>query len=107
MARGLLFASAMSYVITSSCVGRCNAACASVCPVDAIHGEVSPDDLRDLEPDERERRGLRLFIDRDACIDCSLCTGECPEEAIFHEDDLPAAARGEVAAADAFFAGQR
>lgn len=94
----------MPYVITSSCVGRCNAACAAVCPVDAIHGEVAPDDLRALSPEEREGRALRLFIDREACIDCSLCAGECPEEAIFHEDDLPAGARSEVQLNDAFFA---
>ncbi|MDZ7897758.1 MAG: ferredoxin family protein [Arcicella sp.] len=31
-----------------------------------------------------------LVIDPDECIDCTLCVAECPAEAIFAEDDLPA-----------------
>jgi ferredoxin len=31
-----------------------------------------------------------LVIDPDECIDCALCIPECPAEAIFAEDDLPA-----------------
>jgi len=29
-------------------------------------------------------------IDPDECIDCTLCVAECPVEAIFAEDDVPA-----------------
>jgi ferredoxin len=29
-------------------------------------------------------------IDPDECIDCTLCVPECPVEAIFAEDDVPA-----------------
>ena len=32
-----------------------------------------------------------LVIDPDECIDCTLCVAECPVEAIFAEDDVPAA----------------
>tara|TARA_R110000868_G_scaffold192822_1_gene437410 strand:- start:86 stop:352 length:267 start_codon:yes stop_codon:yes gene_type:complete len=31
-----------------------------------------------------------LVIDPDACVDCDLCPAECPVEAIFEEDELPA-----------------
>jgi len=31
-----------------------------------------------------------LVIDPEECIDCTLCEPECPAEAIFPEDDVPA-----------------
>jgi ferredoxin len=31
-----------------------------------------------------------LVIHPDECIDCALCEPECPVEAIFSEDELPA-----------------
>jgi ferredoxin len=31
-----------------------------------------------------------LVIHPDECIDCALCVPECPVDAIFAEDDLPA-----------------
>ena len=31
-----------------------------------------------------------LYIDPEVCIDCEACVAECPVEAIFHEDDVPA-----------------
>jgi ferredoxin len=31
-----------------------------------------------------------LYIDPTECIDCQACVPECPVEAIFHEDDVPA-----------------
>jgi ferredoxin len=34
-----------------------------------------------------------LVIDPDECIDCTLCVAECPVEAIFAEDDVPAEQR--------------
>ena len=30
-----------------------------------------------------------LYIQPDECIDCSACVPACPEEAIYHEEDLP------------------
>jgi ferredoxin len=32
-------------------------------------------------------------IDPEECIDCNLCVAECPAEAIFPEDDVPASQR--------------
>lgn len=31
-----------------------------------------------------------LIIDPDECIDCALCEPECPINAIYAEDDVPA-----------------
>ena len=31
-----------------------------------------------------------LVIDPDECIDCTLCVPECPVNAIYAEDDVPA-----------------
>jgi ferredoxin len=31
-----------------------------------------------------------LVIDPDECIDCTLCEPECPVEAIYSEDEIPA-----------------
>lgn len=31
-----------------------------------------------------------LYIDPDECVDCDACRSECPVEAIFHEDEVPA-----------------
>ncbi|MCL2872837.1 MAG: ferredoxin family protein [Betaproteobacteria bacterium] len=63
----------MTYVVTENCI-RCKYTdCVDVCPVDAF----------------REGPNF-LVIDPDECIDCTLCVSECPVEAIFAEDDLPA-----------------
>jgi ferredoxin len=31
-----------------------------------------------------------LYIDPDACIDCEACVPECPVEAIFRDNSVPA-----------------
>ena len=63
----------MTYVVTESCI-RCKYTdCVDVCPVDCF----------------REGPNF-LVIDPDECIDCTLCVAECPAEAIFAEDDVPA-----------------
>jgi len=38
-----------------------------------------------------------LVIDPEECIDCTLCVSECPVEAIFAEDDVPAEQREFIA----------
>jgi ferredoxin len=38
-----------------------------------------------------------LVIDPEECIDCTLCEPECPIEAIYSEDELPADQRQFVA----------
>ena len=63
----------MTYVVTENCI-RCKYTdCVDVCPVDCF----------------REGPNF-LVIDPEECIDCTLCVAECPAEAIFSEDDVPA-----------------
>ena len=63
----------MTHVVTEACI-RCKYTdCVDVCPVDCF----------------REGPNF-LVIDPDECIDCTLCVAECPAEAIFAEDDVPA-----------------
>jgi ferredoxin len=63
----------VTFVVTESCI-RCKYTdCVDVCPVDAF----------------REGPNF-LVIDPDDCIDCAVCVPECPVEAIFAEEDVPA-----------------
>ena len=63
----------MTFVVTESCV-RCKYTdCVDVCPVDAF----------------REGSNF-LVIDPDECIDCAVCVPECPVNAIYAEEDVPA-----------------
>jgi len=64
----------MTYVVTESCIKCKYTDCVDVCPVDCFHEGPN-----------------FLVIDPDECIDCTLCVAECPAEAIFAEDDVPAA----------------
>lgn len=64
----------MAFIVGEACI-RCKYTdCVDVCPVDDCF---------------REGPNF-LVIDPETCIDCSLCVPECPAEAIFAEDDLPA-----------------
>jgi len=63
----------VTYVIAEPCIDVKDGACVDVCPVDCIH--------------EVERM---FVIDPEECIDCGACEPECPVEAIFPEDALPA-----------------
>ena len=63
----------MTFIVGENCI-RCKYTdCVEVCPVDCFHEGPN-----------------FLVIDPDECIDCALCEPECPAEAIFSEDDLPA-----------------
>ena len=63
----------MTHVVTESCI-RCKYTdCVDVCPVDCF----------------KEGPNF-LVIDPDECIDCAVCIPECPVNAIYAEDDLPA-----------------
>ena len=63
----------MTHVVTESCI-RCKYTdCVDVCPVDCF--KVGPN---------------FLVIDPDECIDCAVCIPECPVNAIYAEEDLPA-----------------
>ncbi|MEC8063835.1 MAG: ferredoxin FdxA [Pseudomonadota bacterium] len=63
----------MTYVVTESCIKCKYTDCVSVCPVDCFHE--GPNFLA-INPEE--------------CIDCNLCVDECPVDAIFPEDQVPA-----------------
>ena len=63
----------MTYVVTEACIKCKYTDCVDVCPVDCF----------------REGPNF-LVIDPDECIDCAVCIPECPANAIFAEEDLPA-----------------
>ena len=63
----------MTYVVTEGCILCKHTDCVDVCPVDCF---VEGPNF--------------LAIDPDGCIDCAVCVPECPENAIFAEDDVPA-----------------
>jgi ferredoxin len=63
----------MTFVVTEACI-RCKYTdCVDVCPVDAFHEGPN-----------------MLVIDPDECIDCAVCVPECPVNAIYAEEDVPA-----------------
>jgi ferredoxin len=63
----------MTFVVTENCIKCKYMDCVEVCPVDCFHAGPN-----------------FLVIDPDECIDCTLCEPECPVEAIFSEEELPA-----------------
>ncbi|GAB3035795.1 MULTISPECIES: ferredoxin FdxA [Oleiagrimonas] len=63
----------MTFVVVDNCIKCKYTDCVEVCPVDAFHE--GPNFLA-INPDE--------------CIDCTLCEPECPVNAIYPEDDVPA-----------------
>jgi ferredoxin len=63
----------MAFVVTEQCIKCKYTDCVEVCPVDCFHEGPN-----------------MLVIDPDECIDCTLCEPECPVEAIFSEDEVPA-----------------
>jgi len=63
----------MTFVVTEACIKCKYTDCVEVCPVDCFHEGPN-----------------FLVIDPDECIDCTLCEPECPVEAIFSEDEVPA-----------------
>jgi ferredoxin len=70
----------MTYVVTDNCIKCKYTDCVEVCPVDCFHEGPN-----------------FLVIDPDECIDCTLCEPECPAEAIFAEDDVPAGQENYIA----------
>jgi len=63
----------MAFVVTDNCIACKYTDCVAVCPADAFHEGPN-----------------FLAINPDDCIDCDLCVPECPANAIFQEDELPA-----------------
>jgi NAD-dependent dihydropyrimidine dehydrogenase PreA subunit len=77
----------MTFVVTGGCIDVKDRTCIEQCPVDCIY------------------EGARmLYIHPDECIDCGACEPTCPQDAIYHEDSLPAAQDAFRRVADEFFA---
>jgi ferredoxin len=70
----------MTFVVTDNCIKCKYTDCVEVCPVDAFHEGPN-----------------FLVINPDECIDCTLCETECPINAIYPEDDVPAGQESFVA----------
>ena len=70
----------MAYVVTENCIKCKYTDCVDVCPVDCFHEGPN-----------------FLVIDSTECIDCTLCVAECPANAIYAEDDVPADQRDFIA----------
>jgi NAD-dependent dihydropyrimidine dehydrogenase PreA subunit len=74
------------FVITDGCVDIMDKACTEVCPVDCIY------------------QGDRmLYIHPDECVDCGACEPACPQEAVYHQDELKPARIDFAAVAREFF----
>jgi NAD-dependent dihydropyrimidine dehydrogenase PreA subunit len=76
----LSFAGPVTYVITSACIGKKDASCADVCPVDCIHPTTDEAEFEEVD---------HLYINPQECIDCDACVEACPHDAVFAEDQLP------------------
>jgi len=63
----------MTHVVCEPCFDCKYTDCVVVCPVECFY--------------EGERI---LYIHPDECIDCEACVPECPVEAIFFDDNVPA-----------------
>ena len=70
----------MAFVVTGGCYGCKYTDCVVVCPCDSFR-----------EGDQM------LYIDPESCIDCDACVPECPVEAIFYEENVPAGQREFIA----------
>ena len=62
----------MAFIVTEACIQCKHTDCVEVCPVDCFYEGPN-----------------FLVINPNECIDCGLCEPECPEKAIFSEDELP------------------
>lgn len=94
---------ASPYVITSACIDTKDMACVDVCPVQCIY-ELDGDKLvskdavdgpvANTHPAHDELRYVHgdsiLYINPDECTSCDACRPECPVDAIFPADEVPA-----------------
>jgi formate hydrogenlyase subunit 6/NADH:ubiquinone oxidoreductase subunit I len=95
----------MTYVITQKCVGTCDTGCVKACPVDCIVGPVPLDQLQQVRESERGKvfPGIQMFINPEECICCGACTDECPVDAIYEVNAVPAEHHADIERNAAFF----
>ena len=63
----------MAYVVAEPCLNCKYTDCVTVCPVECFY---EADNVLYIHPDE--------------CIDCGACVPECPVQAIFPAEEVPA-----------------
>lgn len=81
----------MTYVITEACIGTKDRSCVEVCPVDCFYNHPDPELNKTTGRAPRNAGDLgMLIINPDECIHCGACEPECPVDAIFEDDDVPA-----------------
>jgi ferredoxin len=71
----------MAYIITRLCRDCVDTGCVAVCPVDCIYR---------YQGSDTEKWPNQLYIHPDECIDCGACEPECPWQAIYEEEAVPA-----------------
>ena len=71
----------MTWVITRLCRDCVDESCVEVCPVDCIYEYTGSD---------AETFPNQLYIEPEECINCGVCEPECPWEAIFEDEQVPA-----------------
>ncbi len=78
----------MPWVITSLCRDCVDESCVEVCPVDCIYV---------YKGEDTKTFPNQLYIDPEECIDCGVCEPECPWEAIFEDQQVPAVFEADTA----------
>jgi ferredoxin len=78
----------MTWVITRLCRECVDQSCVDVCPVDCIY---------EYTGEDRAAFPNQLFIDPEECINCGVCEPECPWEAIFEDEQVPAPFHDDIA----------
>ena len=79
----------MAWVITRMCRDCVDMACVEVCPVDCI--------VQHKDKEAAPGYENQLYIDPEECINCGVCEPECPWEAIFEDEQVPAVFEADVA----------
>ncbi|MDQ3738430.1 MAG: 4Fe-4S binding protein [Actinomycetota bacterium] len=93
------------YVITSTCIDTKDKACVDVCPVQCIYEldegqgvltgrDAAEGEIVNTHPAHTDLRYLygatMLYINPDECTSCDACLPECPVDAIYPADQVPA-----------------